>query len=114
MAVNTLTKIFQITLTNADALVYLCPALTTAVITALYKVNVTAADKTFRLHQVDGGGASAISNALYYDEPITTKRVHPRVDGSIILTAGESLRGLASANSAVVLTGFGILVETTA
>jgi len=114
MATNTLTKIFQYQMTNSDAQVYLCPALTTAVITALYKTNADTSDRTFRLHQVNGGGSSTASNALYYDEPIATKRLHPRVDSGIILEAGQSLRGLASANSAVTITGFGILIEESA
>lgn len=114
MATNTLTKIFQYQLTNADSEVYLCPALTTAIITALYKSNTDSSDRTFRLHAVDGGGSSTVSNALYYDEPIATKRIHPRVDNGIILEPGESLRGLASANSAITVTAFGILIEESA
>jgi len=111
MATNTLTKLFQVQLTNVDAEVYLCPALATALVTALYKTNGDSSDRTFRLYHVDGGGSSAITNALYYDEPIATKRVHPRIDTGIILEAGDSLRGLASANGAITLTGFGILIE---
>jgi hypothetical protein len=108
MATNTLEKIFQYRLTNADSEIYLAPALTTVVIVALYKTNTDSTARTLRLHQVDGGGSSGVTNALYYNEPIAAERLHPRIDSGIVLEPGQSLRGLASANNAVTLTAFGI------
>jgi len=114
MATNTLVRLFQVQLTNADALIYLAPALTTVTVIAIYKTNIDTSDRTFRLHHVASGGTSSSSNALYYDESIPTKRVHPRIDQGIILEPGQSLRGLASANTAITLTGFGITTEESA
>lgn len=106
--VNYSKKLFQFRLTNVDALIYTCPALTVTTIIALFKVNTDAADRTFRLHQVDAGGASAVGNALYYNEPIATLRTHARIDSGIILEPGQTLRGLASVTNTITLTGFGI------
>jgi len=106
--INNLQKIFQFRLTNADALIYTCPALTVTTIIAIYKTNTDAVDRTFRLFALDAGGASGVLTAIYYDEPIATLRTHPRIDSGIILTAGQTLRGFASAAGAITLTGFGI------
>lgn len=108
MATRTLKKVFQYQLTNVDSEIYLCPALTTITIVALYKVNVSGVDRTFRLHQVNAGGVSSAGNPLYYDEPILANRLHPRIDSGIVLEAGQSLRGLSSVTLTVTLTAFGI------
>jgi hypothetical protein len=109
VATNSLKKIFQIRLTNADAELYLAPALTTVLIVALYKCNTDSSARTFRLHAVAGGGSSSVSNSIYYDEPIAANRLHPRIDSGIVLEPGQSLRGLASTTNVVTLTAFGIL-----
>lgn len=111
MAANTLKKLFQFTLTTTNTVIYIAPGQKRVSIIALYKTNVSASDRTFRLHQVNAGANASIADALYYDEPITTKRVHPRIDTGIILEPGQSIQGLASAASAVTITGFGIESE---
>ncbi len=108
MATNTLKKLAQVQLGSSDDVVYTCPALTRATITAVYKTNTDITDRTFRWHQVDSGGSSSAANALYYDEPVTAKRVHPRIDAGIILQPGQMLRGLASSATVVTVSVFGI------
>jgi hypothetical protein len=105
---NNLQKLFQFRLTNADALIYTCPALTVTTIVALYKVCTDAVDRTFRLFALDAGGASGVLTAIYYDEPIATLRTHPRIDSGILLEPGQTLRGLSSVTNTITLTGFGI------
>ena len=114
MATNTLVRLFQSQLTNADAELYKAPPLTRVTVIALYKTNIDVTARTFRLHHVAGGSSSGIDNALYYDEPIAAKRVHPRIDNGIILEPGQSLRGLCSSTLTVTLTAFGIVTEETA
>ncbi len=111
MATNTLVRLFQVSLTDADAELYKCPALTRVTIIALYKVNIDAVARTFRIHHVASGGSSGIGNALYYDEPLAAKRVHPRIDSGIILEPGQSIRGVGSVTNTITLTAFGILTE---
>ena len=103
-----LKKLAQVNLTNADAAIYTAAALTTTTIIAIYKTNIDTTDRTFRLHQVSGGGTSSVSNALYYDEPVTAKRVHPRIDSGIVIEPGQSLRGLCSSTGTVTVTVFGV------
>lgn len=105
---NTLKKLAQLQLGTADGVIYTAPALTRTTITAIYKSNTTAADRTFRLHQVNSGGSSTAANALYFDEPIVANRVHPRIDSAIILEPGQMLRGLASVVTAITISVFGI------
>jgi hypothetical protein len=109
MPVNTLKKLFQVQLGTSDGLVYTCPPLTRATIVSLYVTDTDTVDRTFRLHQVNSAGASTAANSLYYDHPITNKRTIR--DGGIVLEPGQMMRGLASAATAVTVTGFGI--ETT-
>lgn len=104
---HTLKRLAQVVLGVADTLVYTCPALTRTTVSALYKCNTDGTNRTFRLHQVPSGGAIAVGNALYYDEPITANRLHPRVDIGLVLEPGQMLRGLASA-AVVTVTVFGI------
>lgn len=109
MASQTIVKLFQVTLLAGDTLIYTCPPLTTAIVTALYKTNTDTVSRTFRLHVVDSGGAIANGNAIYFDEPMAAKRCHPRIDTGIVLEPGDMLRGLGSA-ATIVLTGFGITI----
>lgn len=111
MATNTLKKLFQFQLTTATTVIYICPGRVRTSIIALYKSNISSSDRTFKLHQVDAGDSAGTDNALYYDEPITAKRVHPRIDTGIILEPGQTIQGLASANTAITLTAFGIESE---
>lgn len=107
MAVHTAKKLAQAQLAAADGQLYLTPGGTTTTITAIYIAETTGTARTFRLHQVNSGGTSAAANALFYDHGIGANRTIK--DGAgIILTAGEMLRGLASAATAVTVTVFGI------
>ena len=110
---QTLRKLFQIVVGATDTLVYAAPSLTTVVVCALYKLNADTVARTLRLYAVDPGGSIALANALYYDEPLAPKRVHPRIDTGLMLGSGAMLRAVASAGSVVVLTGFGIILTET-
>lgn len=107
MAVHTASKLAQVELTASDAQIYLCPGGTTVTIVALYITETSGTARTFRLHQVNAAGSSAVTNALFYNHGIGANRTIK--DGAgIILTAAQMLRGLASAANAVTVTVFGI------
>lgn len=108
---STLRKLFQIQLGSSDGLLYTAPAQTRTTIVLLMITNTDTADRTFRLHQVSAAGSSSAANALYYDEPIVAKRVHPNRNSGIILEPAQMLRGLGSAATVITVSGFGI--ETT-
>lgn len=107
MPVHTAQKLAQVELTASDAQIYLTPGGTTTTVTAIYITETSGTARTFRLHQVTAAGSSAVTNALFYDHGIGANRTIK--DGAgIILTAGQMLRGLASAANAVTVTVFGI------
>jgi len=105
---NTLKKLAQVQLGIADGVLYTVPAGTTTVFTLLTLTNTDTADRTFRLHHVDSAGASAASNALYYDYAVAAKRTFVPPLGGMIGQAGQMLRGLASAATVVTVTVWGI------
>lgn len=107
MPVHTPQKLAQAQLGSSDGQIYLTPGGTTTTVTAIYITETTGTARTFRLHQVTAAGSSTASNAMFYDHGIGANRTIK--DGAgILLTAGQMLRGLASAATAVTVTVFGI------
>lgn len=105
---NTLLKLAQVQLGTSDGLIYQVPAGTTTTITLIVITNTDTSDRTFRLHHVNSAGSSLASNALYYDYAVAAKRTFVPPLAGMVGTAGQMLRGLASAGTAVTVTVWGI------
>ena len=94
---------------TSDALLYTSPNLPGArtEVSVIFVANTASGNNTFRLHTVPKGGASAKTNALFYDVVCAGNSTLIYDSLKLILEEGEMLRGLCSTATecAVTITG---------
>lgn len=89
-------------LTTTAAVVYTCPASTTAIITSAQTTNVDSSARTVSLLWTDVSAASAQTYvASTVSVPVSAS--YEPINGKLVLEAGDQLLGFASANSAIHL-----------
>jgi hypothetical protein len=93
----------------ATTTLYSAPASTTTIITHIAICNTTTGAVTFSLANVVNGGAEADNNRFMKDAQVNAKSTI-YVDLAMVLAAGDSLRGTASAASALTIIASGVEV----
>jgi hypothetical protein len=98
-------KNFKLALGTSSATAYTCPASTTAIVLMLQVSNVDGtneADATITWTDAsDSGASTALANAV----PVPAGSALGVLSGKMVLEAGDTIAGLASAASDLVLTG---------
>ena len=93
------------TLTNASAALLTCPAGQTYRIYSIIMTETTGVAKTYTLRLVATGGTDDARSDLFQAIPLTALEVQQLesagVKPLVIMTGGDVLKGLASANTAV-------------
>lgn len=102
---NTPKKLAQVELGTSDGSIGGPAAGKFWTISSIVVANTSGASRTFRLHHT--GGSSTTGNALFYDASISANAVIEGLRG-VVLESSQTLRGLASAASAVTVSVFGI------
>lgn len=89
-------------LATTAAVVYTCPASTTAIITGAQATNVDSSARTVSMLWTDAS-ASAAQTYVTSAVSIPVSASYEPVSGKLVLEAGDQLLGFASANSAIHL-----------
>lgn len=105
-------RIYQGTLGVADALLYTVPASTATLVRNILACNSNASSRTFRLHFVTAAGSSTTTNAICYDQTLTTGATDLQ-DILQVIPTGAMIRGLASAASSVGVNISGVEITGT-
>ncbi len=98
-------KNFRALMTTTGALAYTCPAATTAIVIHLQVANVdgtNAADAT--IYWTDDSNADAVTR-LCYTVPVVADTSIGVMEGKLVLEAGDTIVGIASANGDLELSG---------
>ena len=98
-------KNFKLALTDSSATAYTCPSATTAIVLLLQVSNIDGtneADATVTWTDASDSGAST---ALVSAVPMPAGSALGVLSGKLVLEAGDTIAGLASADGDLVLSG---------
>lgn len=91
-------------LTTSNSTIYTCPAGTSAIVVLAQIANIDGTDEALAdLHWTDASAGAAATNLLKA-APIPAGSALQGIGGKLVLEAGDSLRGKASANGDLVIT----------
>ena len=97
-------KNFKLALTISSTAAYTCPASTTAIVLMIQVANVTDGDAYATVLWTDASDSDA-ETRLIKDEIVPASAPLSVVSGKFVLEAGDSIKAVASAGSAVELSG---------
>lgn len=112
MLTLTALRLAQATLGTGASTLYTVPSSTITLVRNIVACNSNASSRTFRLHLVKSGGSPSTTNAITYDQTLTTGATDLQ-DIFQILVAGDSIRGLASNASSVGVNASGVEITGT-
>ena len=98
-------KNFKLALGTSSATAYTCPAATTAIVLLLQVANIDGTNEADASVSWTDSSDSDASTALVSAVPIPAGSALGVLSGKLVLEAGDTIAGLASAASDLVLTG---------
>lgn len=98
-------KNFKLALGTSSATAYTCPAATTAIVLLLQVSNIDSMNEADASVSWTDSSDSDASTALVSTVPIPAGSALGVLSGKLVLEAGDTIAGLASAASDLVLTG---------
>ena len=98
-------KNFKLALGTSSATAYTCPAATTAILLLLQVSNVDGVNEADASISWTDSSDSDASTALVSAVPVPAGSALGVLSGKLVLEAGDTIAGLASAASDLVLTG---------
>ena len=98
-------KNFKLALTDSSVTAYTCPAATTAIVLLLQVSNIDGTNEADATVTWTDSSDSGASTALVSTVPVPAGSALGVLSGKIVLEAGDTIAGLASAASDLVLTG---------
>lgn len=103
-------KLAQTTLTNSAAVVYTPTSTYSGIVKSIRVVNITSSSATVTLYQTASNGTAGTGNMIL---PATTidGNGFGEFDGTITITGTDSIWAVASANSALTITIYGVEVN---
>jgi hypothetical protein len=107
MVAYTPTRMAQVSMAAAAAVVYTVPAAKSAIVKQLIIANVTAATVSAFVSIVPAGGAGAVANRIVHDVDVPPKSVLT-FELSQVLPTGGTIAAHASSASALTLTISGL------
>ncbi len=104
-------RIFALSLSTTDRVAYTCPQGKSCRIDAIVAVNTHSGSVSYNLHHCGPGESSATTNALYYEQSLSSKTTSID-DTPKYLTSGESIVLKASSASHITVTAYGTETHT--
>ena len=98
-------KNFKLALGTSSATAYTCPAATTSIVLLLQVSNIDGANEADASVSWTDSSDSGASTALVSTVPIPAGSALGVLSGKLVLEAGDTVAGLASAASDLVLSG---------
>ena len=98
-------KNFKLALTDSSATAYTCPSATTAIVLLLQVSNIDGTNEADATVTWTDDSDSDASTALVSTVPVPAGSALGVLSGKLVLEAGDTIAGLASAASDLVLTG---------
>ena len=98
-------KNFKLALGTDSAMAYTCPAATTAIVLLLQVSNIDGVNEADASVAWTDSSDSDASTALVSTVPVPAGSALGVLSGKLVLEAGDTIAGLASAASDLVLTG---------
>jgi len=98
-------KNFKLALTDSSATAYTCPAARTAIVLMLQVSNIDGTNEADASVSWTDSSDSGASTALVSTVPVPAGSSLGVLSGKLVLEAGDTIAGLASAASDLVLTG---------
>ena len=98
-------KNFKLALGTSSATAYTCPAATTAIVLLLQVSNIDGVNEADATVSWTDSSDSDASTALVKTVPVPAGSALGVLSGKLVLEAGDTIAGLASAASDLVLTG---------
>ena len=98
-------KNFKLALTDSSATAYTCPAATTAIVLLLQVSNIDGTNEADATVTWTDASDSDASTALVSTVPIPAGSSLGVLSGKLVLEAGDTIKGLASADGDLVLAG---------
>ena len=98
-------KNFKLALGTSSATAYTCPAATTAIVLMLQVSNIDGTNEADASVSWTDSSDSGASTALVSTVPIPAGSSLGVLSGKLVLEAGDTIAGLASADGDLVLTG---------
>lgn len=100
-------KLFHGTLSTTNRILYRCPEGKSAQIDSIMMINVHSGSETVTIYHTLPNETVGDSNTLYYQMTISSKTTN--IDDTVkYMTSGESIHGLASSASRIVVAIYGI------
>ena len=98
-------KNFKLGLTDSSATAYTCPSATTAIVLLLQVSNVDGVNEADATVTWTDASDSDASTALVSVVPVPAGSALGVLSGKLVLEAGDTIKGLASADGDLVLSG---------
>ena len=98
-------KNFKLALTDSSATAYTCPAATTSIVLLLQVSNIDGVNEADASVSWTDASDSGASTALVSTVPVPAGSALGVLGGKLVLEAGDTIAGLASAASDLVLSG---------
>jgi hypothetical protein len=98
-------KNFKLALTDSSATAYTCPAATTSIVLLLQVSNIDGTNEADASVSWTDASDSGVSTSLVSAVPVPAGSALGVLSGKLVLEAGDTIAGLASAASDLVLTG---------
>lgn len=97
----------QAVLTTSSATLYTCPSSTVAVLRDLQVCNIGGGSPTYTLYYVASGDSPANKNTIAYQKTCAAQNTDV-YRFNAVMTAGDTIRGLASANTMLTVQASGV------